>query len=341
LVGSSRSKSRNFDEFQPKLSFSWDAIESTTLFGSWGVGFRSGGFNNTGSEDTVNTFINDRLYNGVGDATSLCNPNGIPNDPALRQNIYDSAEDCINSSRSRVGITDDYDEETSSAFEVGFKSELFDNVLRLEGAAYYTEVDDMQFFEFVVGPFGLLRVVENVDEVHVKGIELAATWAATNWLDMYIGGNLIDTEIKKNEARPDTVGNDSPYTPDYNANLGAYLTIPVGANLNFFTNLDVAAIGDTWFHVVQDQERPIGFEVDFGVGGPFTPGEYSVTERDSYILTNMRTGIESENWTAAIWVNNLTDEEFLEEVIPAPEFGGSFDHPGSERRFGADVTLRF
>jgi iron complex outermembrane receptor protein len=318
--------SRNFDEFQPKVSFTWDALESTTVFGSWGVGFRSGGFNNSGSEATVDIFINDLLLGPDPDGT-LCDPE---NSPLGRQG-------CIDSGRSEVGIKDTYDEETSSAFELGFKSDLADGAVRLESAIYYTEVDDMQFFEFVVGPFGLLRVVENIDEVELKGIEASITWGATEWLDLYAGGNYTDSEIKKNETRPDTVGNDSPYTPEYTANLGAYFDFQLTSDLTYFANLDVAAIGDTWFHVVQDQSRPIGFEL---ITGP-APGEYSVAERDSYVLTNLRTGIETENWTFALWVDNLTDEDYLEEVIPAPEFGGSFIHVGTERRVGGDVTYRF
>ena len=35
------------------------------------------------------------------------------------------------------------------------------------------------------------------------------------------------------------------------------------------------------------------------------------------------------------------DEDYLEEVIPAPEFGGTFNHPGTERRVGVEATLKF
>jgi iron complex outermembrane receptor protein len=196
----------------------------------------------------------------------------------------------------------------------------------------------MQFFEFVVGPFGLLRVVENIDEVELKGIEAGLTWDAADWLDLFIGGNYTKSKIKKNEVRPDTVGNESPYTPDYTANLGAYFSWPMGANMSFFTNLDISGVGKTWFHVVQDQERPIGFELLIpGIVG----GDYSIARRDAYALTNLRLGIEGEKWTAALWVTNLTEEDYLEEAIPAPEFGGSFIHPGTLRRVGADFTWRF
>lgn len=308
-------KSRTFRQFQPKLSFKWDALDNTTVFGSAGIGFRSGGFNNQGSEATIDTFINNLL--------ALCDP---------------ATAGCVESGRSRVGIKDTYEKEKSFALELGAKSSFFDNALRVEGAVYKTEVDDMQFFEFVVGPFGLLRVVENIDEVDIFGVELAATWDATEWLDLYVGGNWNDTEIKKNSVRPDTVGNESPYTPEFTANTGAYLTIPVGDNFDFFANLDITMIGKTWFHVVQDQTRPIGFELLIpGIVG----GDYSITQRDSYALTNLRFGLESEQITAALWITNLTDEQFLEEVIPAPEFGGSFLAPGTLKRAGFDITYRF
>jgi len=299
-------KSKNFDEWQPKLSLTWDITDQWTAFGSVGTSFRSGGFNNSGSEATVNTFIN-----------------ALPS--------------IVDGTFTPVGIKDEYRKETATAAEIGFKSTLFDNAVRFEGAAYYTEVDDMQFFEFIVGPFGLLRVVENIDEVEIKGVELGVTWDATDWLDLFVGGNWIDTEIKENAVRPDTVGNESPYTPEYTANLGAYLSFPVTQKIGFFTNLDVSTIGETWFHAVQDQQRPIGFELLI----PGVAGQYDVARRDSYTLANLRVGFESEAWTVAVFATNLTDEDWLEEVIPAPEFGGSFIHAATERRMGADFTWRF
>ncbi|MCP3980844.1 MAG: TonB-dependent receptor, partial [bacterium] len=54
-------KSATFDELQPKLSATWDVGERTTLFGSWGVGFKTGGFNNQGSNATVDIFYNNAI----------------------------------------------------------------------------------------------------------------------------------------------------------------------------------------------------------------------------------------------------------------------------------------
>ena len=40
------------------------------------------------------------------------------------------------------------------------------------------------------------------------------------------------------------------------------------------------------------------------------------------------------------WGRNVTDEDYLQEVIPAPEFGGSFIHDSAGDSYGVDVTLR-
>jgi outer membrane receptor protein involved in Fe transport len=99
-----------------------------------------------------------------------------------------------------VNIEDTFDEETSWSYEAGLKSQWLDDRLRAELAVYHVDVDDMQFFEFVVGGFGLLRVVSNIDEVDIDGVEFSLNYAATDWLSLHAGANFNDTEIKKNEA---------------------------------------------------------------------------------------------------------------------------------------------
>ena len=48
----------------------------------------------------------------------------------------------------------------------------------------------MQFFEFFVGTFGLLRVVSNMDEVEISGVELVQTSTLTDNFRVYAGGEL-------------------------------------------------------------------------------------------------------------------------------------------------------
>jgi iron complex outermembrane receptor protein len=56
---------------------------------------------------------------------------------------------------------------------------------------------------------------------------------------------------------------------------------------------------------------------------------------------NLRAGISGEHWSIELWSKNLTDEDYLEEIIPAPDFGGSFIHDSAGRISGVDLTYRF
>ena len=162
-------RDETFDQLEPKVSATWDVNDDWTLFGSWGIGFKSGGFNSQGSNATVNLFFNQPL--------------GI-----------------------NLLINDQFEEETSSSFELGFKSRLADGRFTFEGAIYQIDVDDMQFFEFLVGPFGLLRIVANIDEVSIQGLELAANALVTENFSISGGIAFTDSEIDANSSRPETGG---------------------------------------------------------------------------------------------------------------------------------------
>ncbi len=317
-------QSETYSELQPKIALTWDVAENTTIYGSWGRGFKAGGFNNQGSAATVDIFING-FINGVPAGEPFADNLGVPL-PTVR---------------------DEFDEETSDSFELGFKTQLFDGRLRLEGAAYRVDVSDMQFFEFYVGTFGLLRVVSNIDEVEITGFEFAAHADITENFSLFGGFNVLDSEIDENSSRPDTVGNDSPYTPDYTANVGAEVRFPLGNGMNFFSRVDAQFIGQTWFHTVQGGQRPTIFaplfELSvFGAGsGPLGFADFDNSRRDKYHLVNLRAGVEGEAWSVTAFAKNLTDENYLEEVIPAPEFGGAFNHPGTQQRYGLEVNYRF
>lgn len=300
-IGSIPDKSRNFTQLQPKLSISYDKSDETTLFASWGIGFKSGGFNNQGSNATIDLFINQPL--------------GL-----------------------NVGVLDDFEKETSSAFEVGFKSALADGRLQLEGAFYRMNVDDLQFFEFFVGPFGLLRVVTNIDEVTLTGAEIGASYLLNDYVTIAGGWAHTASRIDANSSRPDTVGNDSPSTPKYTGNLAIEVDYPLGGGYDLFGGVYGSFIGETWFHTVQDETRRTLFDLVIpGLG----TAEYSVSQRDAYQSWDLRLGFGRDNWRVTAFGTNIFDENILEEVILAAEFGGSFVHPGPERRWGLEFSWEF
>ena len=84
------------------------------------------------------------------------------------------------------------------------------------------------------------------------------------------------------------------------------------------------------------------FELGFGAGaGALGIADYSVAQRDDYSTVDLRLGLQGQNWTVSLFGSNITDEDYLEEVIPAPEFGGSFLHQAAQSAYGIDLKYRF
>ncbi len=303
-------RDKTFSQLQPKVSLNWKFTEEWAAFASYGYGFRSGGFNSTGSNATIETFLGALRY---------VEPDGTVTDiPSL---VTD-------------GISyDDYEKEVAKAAEIGLKAELLDRTLSLNLAAYHTQVEDMQIFNFLAGPFGLLRVVTNVDEATLQGVEADLRWRANQYVNLFAGVGLLDSEIDKYDGRPYTKGNKVPYAPDYTATAGIDLVVPMGnSGISLVARLDASMTGETWFSAVQEESVVTLFGV---------PGDYSKTSRDAFTTMNARLGISADQWQVTAWVRNLTDEEYLAEVIPAPEFGGTFSHEAPGRAIGLDLKYSF
>jgi len=304
-------RKETFDQAQPKVSWRWAASDAVNVYASWGIGFRSGGFNSLGSSDLLELWFN------TGQPFLLGNP--------------------IN---AQLVIEDTYEKEVSSSFELGVKTQLADNRLQLNAAVFSTDVDDNQFFEFFAGPFGLLRVVTTIDETTIQGFEADFNWLASENFSIFGGVGFLNSEIEKNINRPLSEGNDVPQAPDETYNLGAQLELPMGNDMNFYARVDLQHVGEMWFHTLQGEATPNIWDGLFGTAGLITT-DFSKTRRDAYDTVNLRIGFEAKNWSATIWGRNITDEEYLEEVIPAVEFGGSFIHPAATATYGADFSYRF
>ncbi|QFT78729.1 TonB-dependent receptor [Erythrobacter sp. THAF29] len=300
---------KTFRQLQPKVSLSWQPNPDLNFYANWGIGFKSGGFNNQGSS----AIIDANFVQFIG---------------------------------ADVAIEDQYDKEVSSAFEVGVKGEIADGAITFDLAGYYTDIEDMQFFEFFVGPFGLLRVVSNIDEVEVYGIEFNTTAEVVEGWKFFGSVNVTESEIKANSSRPSTVGNKSPYTADYTINLGTEIDTPINDTIDLIMRADYRITGPTWFHSFQDQTAPTLFSGLLPISALALPAfvgdaDYSVARREAFGVLNIRAGIEVGDFTASVFAENALDREYLNEVIPAIEFGGSFISPGARRLVGVEIGFKY
>ena len=302
------SRSADFDQLQPKVTLNWQPQDNINVYTSYGVGFRSGGFNSLGSRDLLSFWFNADPTSGPGQAVD-----------------------------ARLVINDEYDKEVSKSLELGFKGEFLERRLQLNAAVFNTDVEDNQFFEFFAGPFGLLRVVTTIEDINIRGFEADFTYIANDYVSIFGGLGLLDSEIKENRNRPASVGNEVPQAPEKSFNLGASLEIPMGDDF-IFARADWQYVGETWFHTLQGEQTPTIWQAFFGPG---LAQDFTNSKRDAYDTLNLRIGYQAENWSLTAWGRNITDERYLEEVIPAPEFGGSFNHQGVGDSYGVEFTYEF
>ena len=108
--------------------------------------------------------------------------------------------------------------------------------------------------------------------------------------------------------------------------------------MNVSARVDYQHVGEMWFHTMQGEATPTIWQAFFGPG---LTSDFSWAQRDSYDTIDARLSLGGENWDVTLWGRNLGDEEYLEEVIPAPEFGGSFIHPASLKSYGLELSYRF
>ncbi len=300
---------KTFKQLQPKLSLRYGLTDNLNFYANWGIGFKSGGFNNQGSAAIVDQNFNQFIG-------------------------------------TNVLVNDIFRKETSSAFEAGFKGSAAGGAITFDLAGYYTKVDDMQLFEFYVGAFGLLRVVSNIDKVDIYGLEFNANAEIVEGWNIFGSINVTESEIKANASRPYTVGNKSPHTADYTINVGSQVVAPIATSFDLVMRADYRLTGPTWFHSVQDDIGPTLFSGLLPGSALMLPAfvgdaDMSVTQRKAFGVLDLRIGLEGENWNITAFADNLLDERYLNEVITAIEFGGSFISPGNLRRFGVEVGYKF
>lgn len=290
--------SATFKQLQPKVTITYKPNSDVTIFGNWGIGFKAGGFNPAGTEAIINGFFNPPPPIGIN---------------------------------AGISVPDLIKKETSSAYELGIKGRLF-NSLNFELATYYTDAKNVQFFEFFVGDFGLLRSTSNIDKIQIYGIEGSVDYRLSSAFKLFLSGNYTESEIKKNSGRPYTVGNKSPATPDYSINGGVQMNTPVSDGIDLTGRVDFRVVGPTPFHTVQNNTTPTIFGLD---------ANYKNSTRDTFATVNARLGVDIGSFSISAFATNLFNKQFVEDVVIAPEFGGDFIAGGALRRFGIDVAYKF
>jgi len=210
-------------------------------------------------------------------------PGGLNRDPGLAQ--YGAAT---------------YTPDVLTNYEIGWKTTLKDGRIRLNGAAY---VSDWESVQYTIYNFGLSRCcgsVYNLGNAEIQGVEVDVTallsdrWtisAAVAFNDGKTKGDF--TLINGLLAVPD--GTELPNVPDVKANIWTRYGFDLG-DMDAYVQAAWSYTGESFNEI-----RPI-----------------ARSPQSAYNYLNLRAGIDEETWGVDLYVRNATDEVAQLYVSPRP-----------------------
>jgi iron complex outermembrane receptor protein len=212
-----------------------------------------------------------------------------------------------------------YLEESVTAAELGFKSDLLDGSLRLNGAVFYYDFKDVQGPQTIFSPITGTALVKigNIGDAEHKGIELDAQWipSAIEGLSLAARVSFVEAELKAPASSfflsqdlqvIQHNGLERDFAPDWSYYLQGRYDWFIGQNLRAAVQID--------FSSRDDITHP-------GVWG--NPVDSAVLKHDGYDLLQARVDLarSDDRWRVSLVGKNLTNEAYLNRA--------TFDNLGS------------
>ena len=226
--------------------------------------------------------------------------------------------------------------ETVDAFEVGFKSELFDRKLRFNAAAFYNKYKDMQLTlnvcpQYVpVGQAPNCALPANVGNGTIKGVEFEAELHPVTRMLIDASFSLVDFNYDKVDTAATRVRltDKTPFTPKYKASVGAQYEFRLGDHGSLTPRIDYQYQSEQYAYPVN---FPRGRVPGFGLANA------RITYRDP-----------SGAWQISAAATNLFDKYYILGTFDATAPNSdpaSYDYatvsPGPPRRLSITVKRQF
>ena len=218
----------------------------------------------------------------------------------------------------------DYGSETLDAVEAGANWALAEYDAGLQFSLFYYDYNDQQVFmntPSMQSNAPPLQLLDNVGQSSIYGSELELNWQPLDSLQTRLGiGYLPKAELKE-FATPGGIvrGNRLPFTSRWNINTFLDYQLPIAAG-----ELLMQLNGNYQSELYFDQNQ-----------NPYT-------KQAGYSVWNGRIAYQQDNWSAALWGKNLTDQGYSNLRFDLINFLGLVqDNRGAARQFGLDFDLRF
>ena len=213
-------------------------------------------------------------------------------------------------------------QETLLSYEAGVKTLLLDDSLQLNASAFFYDYQDLQSLTQRLVGTTFVQTYTNIGDAEVKGLEVEATWAATEALLFKVSSTFLDSEVVRSDdrLRIDFTGNELANSPDAAVSLLARYSAPV----------------TTQGHLLELQ-----YNSNY-TGDQFRNVDNAALDFDESTFkhnVNVTLRHPEDRWEVSAFVRNLTDEL---------DFTWQFTFGGAQRRsflaprtYGISATYRW
>ncbi len=218
-----------------------------------------------------------------------------------------------------------YDEEVVDAFEVGFKSDWHDGRLRLNGAVFYNEYDDLQ--RSINNQQGQ-QTIRNAASATVRGVELDVIALLTERLTLEASYGYTDEEYDDAEA---------------------FLRDPAFPANTSVSDLDFQMVPENTFSAALTYEHPVGdmgylnWRGSYSFVDEVASDTYNFLTLRSYELYNASVTFTTmdEKLQVAVYGKNLKDEVYSHFGFDNTAIGSKTIWLAPPRTYGLEVTYNF
>ena len=217
------------------------------------------------------------------------------------------------------GTADDreFDDEDTTTYELGIKSTLLDARLRINAAAFYSEIENFQAQRQL--ETGLGTYVSNEAKVETSGVDFQVE--AAPMPNLVLSAGLLYMHKYQITDGPEK-GADLPFTAEFSGTVAATLVFPLG-------------------------DGGIYWRTDYSYMDNHTTNVASATQLrdedyDNRNLINSKVGWRNDSWNVSVWGKNLSDDKYaMQTVLPFLVSGMEAYFLAPPRTFGATVRYTF
>lgn len=229
---------------------------------------------------------------------------------------------------------DPYLEETVWAYEVGFKTDWFDNSLRLNGAAFYYDYSDVQGFisRFSTVTNTLLTKLGNQGGAKHTGVELDAAWApaSIDGLTLTAGGSWLRAIRDTTDTFTGLDGVVRPYDGLRRGNAPKFSYFLQGRYERQLTGSleGMAQVNYSWRDDLSDVA---------GSGALINAALTGGTTAYGTLNARVQIGDVDGRWNVALLGKNLTDETYISNQT-SDTIGGRLQNYGRPRTWAIELN---